>query len=99
MRSLTRTRGAHPRRYENLADDLPEAVRLINERRDKSLPPIPEPKIYWKKKGQVGGRIKKRHGRLLSRLRRSGGGYGTLAVRVLDPLHLEHDHDLDVQQI
>ncbi|KAG2424547.1 hypothetical protein HXX76_014428 [Chlamydomonas incerta] len=40
-------------RYENLADDLPEAVRLINERRDKSLPPIPEPKIYWKKKGQA----------------------------------------------
>ncbi|KXZ55140.1 hypothetical protein GPECTOR_3g290 [Gonium pectorale] len=40
-------------RYENLTHDLPEAVKLINERRDPSLPPIPEPKIYWKKKGQA----------------------------------------------
>ncbi|GLI60526.1 hypothetical protein VaNZ11_002532 [Volvox africanus] len=40
-------------RYENLSSDLPEAVRLINKRRDPSLPPLPEPKIYWKKKGQA----------------------------------------------
>lgn len=43
-----------PGRYENLAEDLPEAVRIINQRRDPSLGPIPEPTIYWKKKGVVG---------------------------------------------
>ncbi|GLC43421.1 hypothetical protein PLESTB_001555700 [Pleodorina starrii] len=40
-------------RYENLSSDLPEAVELINKRRDPSLPPIPQPQIYWKKKGQA----------------------------------------------
>ncbi len=40
-------------RYENLAEDLPEAVHIINQRRDPSLSPIPEPTIYWKKKGVV----------------------------------------------
>ncbi|PNH08690.1 hypothetical protein TSOC_004725 [Tetrabaena socialis] len=40
-------------RYENLSSDMPEVFRLINDRRDPSLPPIPEPKIYWKKKGKA----------------------------------------------
>ncbi|KAG2493052.1 hypothetical protein HYH03_008715 [Edaphochlamys debaryana] len=40
-------------RYEALAEDFPEAVRRINERRDPALPPIPEPKLYWKKKGSA----------------------------------------------
>ncbi|KAG2493051.1 hypothetical protein HYH03_008714 [Edaphochlamys debaryana] len=38
-------------RYEALAEDLPEAIRLINERREPALPALADPTIYWKKKG------------------------------------------------
>lgn len=41
-------------RYEHLEDDVVEALRIINERRDPKLPPLPPPTFRWKKKGKVG---------------------------------------------
>lgn len=43
------------RRYERLTEDLQEAISIINSRRDPKLAAIPDPTIYWKKKGDVRG--------------------------------------------
>lgn len=38
-------------RYENLAEDFQEAVKIINQRRSKNLPAIRPAELDWKKKG------------------------------------------------